>query len=115
LRKVKAQIDEVAAGADAEAIYAQTATLVREGARISRRAFDRIEALTPPGDDREAVDAWVAANRRQAVRTDELAKAFAAQDQTRIAELSEEVDALDATNNAAAAELGMRTCAERVA
>ena len=74
----------------------------------------RIEALEEPRSGGGTVDAWVAANRRQAALTQELATAFAAQDQTRIARLSERIDALEERNNATARRLGMRACAERV-
>ncbi len=115
LRGVRDRIDEAAAGSDPDAIFARSAQLIRSGAAISRGAFDRIEALDPPADGAEAVAAWIAANRRQAARTDALAGAFAAKDETGIARLSEEVDELDVANNAAARALGMRACAARVA
>lgn len=70
--------------------------------------------LDEPEDDADAVDAWVAANRRQAALTDELAAAFDAQDDRRIAQLSERVDAAEERNNATARRFGMRACAERV-
>ena len=84
------------------------------GAAISRATFDRIEGLQAPGAQRDAVGAWVADNRRQAALTDALADAFEAQDQTRIARLSEQVDELDERTNATAHDFGMRSCAERV-
>jgi len=114
LRAVKGRIDAVAAGAEPDVIFTRSAELLREGAAISRTSFDRIEALEAPAGARDAVDAWVAANRRQAALTDTLADAFTAQDETRIARLSEQVDTLEERNNATARRLGMRTCAERV-
>ncbi len=114
LRAVRERVDATAAGADPDAIFRRTAELLREGAAISRATFDRIESLEEPADGAGAVDDWVAANRRQAALTAELAAAFAAQDETRIARLSGEVDALDQRNNAAARRLGMRACAARV-
>lgn len=114
LRGVKRRIDAAAAGADPDAIFTRSAGLLREGAGISRAAFDRIEALDQPGGAHGDIDAWVASNRRQAVLTDALAAAFDVQDETRIARLSERVDALEERNNATARRLGMRSCAERV-
>ena len=114
LRDVKERIDAAATGADPDAIFARSATLLREGAAISRATFDRIEALEQPSGVRDAVDAWVAANRRQVAVTEALAGAFAAQDETRIARLSEQLDELDDANNTEARKLGMRACAERV-
>ncbi len=114
LLTVKERIDVVAAGADPDVIFTRTAALIRRGAAISRATFDRIEGLQAPEGQRDAVNAWVAANRRQAALTDDLADAFAAQDQTRIARLSEEVDELDERTNATARGFGMRSCAERV-
>jgi hypothetical protein len=114
LREVRDRIGAAAAGADPDAIFTTSADLLREGAAISRRTFDRVETLDTPAGDRDAVGAWIADNRRQAAVTDELAAAFDAQDQTRIARLSERVDALEERNNEAARELGLRSCAERV-
>ena len=114
LLTVKERIDTVSAGADPDVIFTRTATLIHKGAAISRATFDRIEGLEAPGAQRDAVGAWVAANRRQAAMTDALADAFDAQDQTRIAQLSEEIDELDERTNATARGLGMRSCAERV-
>ncbi len=62
-----------------------------------------------------AIRAWIAARRRQAALTTELARGFEAQDETRIARLVERVDALDARNDAAARGLGLHRCGERVA
>ena len=114
LRAVKKRIDAAAAGADPDVVFARSAALLREGAAISRATLDRIEALEEPSAMRDAVGAWVAANRRQAALTDELAAAFDAQDETRIAQLSGRVDELEDTNNATARGFGMRSCAERV-
>jgi hypothetical protein len=96
-------------------IFARSAALLREGTAISRATFDRIETLREPDAARDAIGAWVAANRRQAALTAELAEAFAAQDDTRIAQLSRKVDELEERNNATARGFGMRSCAERVA
>ena len=114
LRAIEERIDAVAAGADPDAIFARSAELLRDRAAISREAFDRIEALEEPGSERDAVDAWLAASRRRAALTAALADAFAIQDETRIARLSEEVDALEERNNATARGFGMRSCATRV-
>ena len=114
LRVVKKRIDATAAGGDPDVIFARSADLLREGAAISRGAFDSIEALDEPGEEADAADAWVASNRRQAALTDELAAAFDGQDDTRIARLSEAVDALEEANNARARRFGMSACAERV-
>lgn len=111
---MRQRITAAAAGADPDVIFARSADLLREGAAISRAAVDRLEALDEPADDRALLDAWLASNRRQAALTDTLAGAFDAQDGTRIARLSEEVDALEERNNAAARRLGLRRCAERV-
>lgn len=107
-------MNAAAAKADPDVVFAESASLLREGTAISRTTFDRIEQLVEPADARDAVGAWLASNRRQAVLTDALAAAFAAQNQTRIAQLSEQVDALEERNNATARGLGMRSCAERV-
>ncbi len=108
------RIDAVADGADPDVIFARSASLLRREAAISRATFDRIEALEEPGATRDAVGAWLASNRRQAALTITLAEAFDAQDQTRIAHLSEEVDALEERNSATARGFGMRACAQRV-
>jgi len=112
---VKQRIDAVAGGADPDVIFARSASLLRRGATISRATFDRIEAIEEPAEARDAVGAWVASNRRQAALTIALAAAFDAQDQTRVAQLSEQVDALEERNNATARSFGMRSCAQRVA
>lgn len=114
LRAVRERIDATASGADPDAIFARSAELLHDGATISRETFDRIEALEQPGNARGKVDAWIAAHRRQAALADALADAFAAQDETRIARLSEEVDALEERNSATARGFGMRSCATRV-
>ena len=115
LRAVKKRIDAAAAGADPDVIFARSASLLREGAAISRTTLDRIETLEEPAEGRGAIDAWIASNRRQAALTIALAAAFDAQDETRIAQLSEEVDELEERNSATARGFGMRACAERVA
>ena len=115
LRVLQARIDVVAAGADADAIYARTADLLRDGAGVAGAVLDRIESLEAPAEDADAIAAWLAANRRQAALTRRLAAAFDAQDQTRIARLSGAVAAAEEGNNAVARGLGMRRCAERVA
>lgn len=114
LRALRARIDTVASGADADAIYARTADLLRDGAGVSATVVDRIESLAAPDDDADAIAAWLAANRRQAVLMRRLAAAFDAQDQTQIARLSGAVDVAEERNNAVARRLGMRRCAERV-
>ena len=115
LRSVRARIGAAAAGADPDAIFGRTATLLREGAGISREALDRVEALEDPEATRDEIGAWLASNRRQAALTDRLARAFEVQDETGIARLSETIDELEERNNATARGLGMRACAERVA
>jgi len=114
LRAVKQRMDAVADGADPDLIFARSASLLRRSAAVTRATFDRIEALEEPGAARDAVGAWVASNRRQAALTIALAAAFDAQDQTRIARLSEEIDALEERNGATARGFGMRACAQRV-
>jgi len=114
LRAVRERMNAAAAGADPDVVFAESASLLREGAMISRTTFDRIEELEEPGVARDEVGAWLASNRRQAALTDTLAAAFDAQDGRRIAQLSERVDELEEQNNATARSLGMRSCAERV-
>ena len=115
LRGVKQRMDRVAGGADPDVIFGRSASLLRKGAAISRATFDRIETLEEPGEGRDAIDGWIASHRRQAALTIALAAAFDAQDETRIAQLSEAVDALEERNSATARGFGMRACAERVA
>ena len=112
---MKHRIDTVAAGADPDVIFTRSAALLRREAAVSRATFDRIEALEEPAAARDAVGAWLASSRRQAALTITLAEAFDAQNQTRIAQLSEEVDALEERNSATARGFGMHACAERVA
>lgn len=114
LRAVKQRVDAAGGDDDPDVIFARSAALLRRGARISRTTFDRIEALDEPAEGRDAIDGWVASNRRQAALTVALAGAFDAQDQTRIAQLSEAVDALEERNSATARGLGMGACAQRV-
>jgi hypothetical protein len=111
---VKHRIDTVAAGADPDVIFMRSAALLRREAAVSRATLDRIEALEEPDAARDAVGAWLASNRRQAALIITLAEAFDAQDQRRIAQLSEEVDALEERNSATARGFGMRACAQRV-
>lgn len=114
LRAVERRLGAAGSKADPDAIYAESAALWRERVAISRQAFTRIEALEDPAEGTDQVDAWIAANRTQAVLGERLATAFDAQDQTRIARLSEQVDSMDERNAATAGALGMRVCAERV-
>ncbi len=114
LRELDASLAVAGADPEPDAVYAKSAALLRERVAVSRGAFDRIEALEEPAEGADAIDAWVAASRRQAVVTEELAAAYAAQDQTRIARLSERADELEERNSATAAGLGLGRCAERV-
>lgn len=114
LSAVKQRIDEAATGTDAGLILSDSARLLREGAGVSRAAADRIAALEKPREAADAIDAWVASNRRQAAQTEALAAAFRAGDQARIGRLSATVGALEQRNNATARGFGMRSCAEPV-
>lgn len=114
LRKISARIDEVAAGNDPGPIFRLSAKLIRQSQGVTTRTFDRIGALDQPPGDRDAIKGWVADNRRQNALAGELASAFEAQDQKRIALVSERIDALNTKNNAFAKTFGMKVCAEQI-
>lgn len=114
LRAIAAEIDEVAAGGDPGPIFAQSAELISRSQAVTARAFDRIDALPRPSADRDAIKGWVADNRRQNALAGKLATAFEAQDQKRIALVSEEIDKLNTENNAFAKRFGMKVCAEQI-
>lgn len=114
LRAISARIDEVAAGSDPGPIFRQSAKLIRESQGVTTTTFDRIAGLDQPSADRDAIKGWVADNRRQNALAGELASAFEAQDQKRIALVSEKIDALNTKNNAFATRFGMKVCAEQI-
>ncbi len=112
LRALRERIDT--AGGDSRAVFSRSAALLRESTAVGRAAYDRIEALERPSEAEEQIAGWIAAERRQAALTDRLAGAYEARDDARIAQLSGRADQQAGATVAAARELGMRACAQRV-
>ncbi|MCW3040568.1 MAG: hypothetical protein JWM31_2473, partial [Solirubrobacterales bacterium] len=67
------------------------------------------------GADGDRIAAWLAQQRRRQALVDELAAAFAAQQDARISTLSQRIDALNAAGTAFAARHGLGACARTVA
>lgn len=113
--KVKALQDDIAAAqrnSDQRQVYADLARLTAQSARLSAPYVARLDALDTPADDRDALKAWIAGARRQIEAVRRLSAAFRAGDDTRIATLAEQVDALAMRANAFARRYGMRDCAQ---
>jgi hypothetical protein len=106
--------DAVAAaqrGSDRHRVFAELARLTRRAVTISAPFVERLDALEKPGADREELQAWIAASRRHLVLVERLANAFGREDETRVATLSEQIDALAMRNDAFARDYGMEDCA----
>lgn len=94
-------------------VYREVARLTVRRSTTIKRYVDRLDALTVPDRDRDELKAWIADQRRVQLLTSGLAGAFAARDDARIATLSQQIAALDASNAAFAARYGLPACATR--
>lgn len=97
---------------DPAKVFKRLAELTHEGAVIFVKYVDELDALTPPASDSEKIKGWIAGQRRQLTMVESLSRALKAQDQTRVAKLSEQVDSLTQANNGFAARYGMAECAK---
>jgi len=113
LAKFNAEITAAQRGSDERKVFAALSRLTQQAADASEPYLARLDALSVPAGDRDAIKAWIADARRQVTLVAALSRAFADHDQTKIATLSEQIDALDTRNNAFAKKYGMTDCGKR--
>jgi hypothetical protein len=115
LNRVLAPLEKEAAAAqrssDETKVFADLARVTQRSADVSQPYLGKLDALETPPDDRDKLKAWIADGRRQLALLEDLGRAFAARDQTKIVAVSERVDALTTRANRFAASYGMRGCA----
>lgn len=110
LATYSAEIAAAQTSSDESAVFARLAALTRKAASDAGPFLDRLDAIPAPGEDRDALKKWIADGRRQQTLVARLAGAFATRNQSRVATLSEQIDALDQAGNAFARRYGMREC-----
>lgn len=99
-------------GGNPDKVFRRLSSLTREGAATFLPYVNRLDALSPPAADGDAIKAWIEAQRRQLTLEDSLSAAYKAQDTARIATLSEQIDTLAQASNSFARSYGMQECAK---
>lgn len=98
-------------GSHPDGVFGRVAALKARQAATARRLIDRLDLLPTPAAQRDDLNSWVEAERRQQTLVEALGRAFHAHDETAISTLSQRIDTLDAANDAAAVRLGVAACA----
>jgi hypothetical protein len=92
--------------------YAEVLAYVKKTLPVYEAALRKLEQLEPPKQDEAAVRAWLAADRRVVEAEQQLAEAAMRHDFDAVTAASNKVQQAGVDARHAAAELGMKVCAQ---
>jgi beta-phosphoglucomutase-like phosphatase (HAD superfamily) len=92
--------------------YAEVLAYVKKTLPVYQAALQKLEQLKPPKQDEAAVRAWLAADRRIVKAEQKLADAALRRDFPDVVAASDDVQQTGVDARDAAAELGLKVCAQ---
>lgn len=106
LDSLESDFTEASDSGDSEA----AADVLRDGTDILAAGVEELKGLTPPEEDQDTIDEWLALNDEQAEASDDLIDAVADEDNAKAEATGKELDDLAAEADPIADEYGFTEC-----